>query len=277
MATGTATCDQRMHRKCNSVTLSRKTSHHVRLPTFLLAFPRLLLRSALAPATSMHDLNDVRERAVHWPRWRGRLGLEDLAQREHYDHWGPPLISSAQLVPRRRGDPASASPSESTTAPSTAAASSQSASTSTTTASSAAEPAPTNTTATATDEVSLRFRSYEGEWFNVPARFGESIKDVAKRADLPSIEATCGGECECATCHAYIAAPSSSTSSDAPAVFETPPPDEILPPASETEEDMLDYAISRKPTSRLTCQVQVTPELVRWMETTGGRIELPRF
>lgn len=41
--------------------------------------------------------------------------------------------------------------------------------------------------------------------------------------------------------------------------------------------DMLDYAISRKPSSRLTCQVKVTDELVAWVREKGGRVQLARY
>ncbi|KAI3484822.1 hypothetical protein L1887_51876 [Cichorium endivia] len=50
---------------------------------------KLVLRAALAPASSAHDLEDMRERLVHWPRWRGRLGLSKAAQRDHFAEWGP--------------------------------------------------------------------------------------------------------------------------------------------------------------------------------------------
>lgn len=64
---------------------------------------KLVLRAALAPASSKHDLEDLRERLVHWPRWRGRLGLSKAAQRDHYAEWGPPTINPAHITPRSRG------------------------------------------------------------------------------------------------------------------------------------------------------------------------------
>ncbi|SJX64724.1 related to LIP5-lipoic acid synthase [Sporisorium reilianum f. sp. reilianum] len=64
---------------------------------------KLVLRAALSPASSVHDLEDLRERLVHWPRWRGRLGLSKAAQRDHYAEWGPPTINAAHLTPRSRG------------------------------------------------------------------------------------------------------------------------------------------------------------------------------
>lgn len=64
---------------------------------------KLVLRAALSPASSVHDLEDMRERLVHWPRWRGRLGLSKAAQRDHYTEWGPPTINTAHISPRTRG------------------------------------------------------------------------------------------------------------------------------------------------------------------------------
>lgn len=64
---------------------------------------KLVLRAAMSPASSVHDLEDLRERLVHWPRWRGRLGLSKAAQRDHYAEWGPPTINAAHLTPRSRG------------------------------------------------------------------------------------------------------------------------------------------------------------------------------
>ncbi|SPO30596.1 related to LIP5 - lipoic acid synthase [Ustilago trichophora] len=72
---------------------------------------KLVLRAALSPASSVHDLEDMRERLVHWPRWRGRLGLSKAAQRDHYAEWGPPTINAAHITPRSRGIATSSSAS----------------------------------------------------------------------------------------------------------------------------------------------------------------------
>lgn len=211
---------------------------------------RLLLRAALAPSTSRHDLQDLRERLVHWTRWRGRLGLESLDARQHYDHWGPPLISSANLIPKARPTLSSSS-STPTSSPA-----SPSASTST----------QTQPSSSPTDEVPLKFRSFEGKEYNLSGKIGESLKDIAKKHDLPSIEATCGGQLECATCHSWLIDDKDQL-----------PGKEVLPGKSEEENDMLDYAIDRKESSRLICQVKVTKELSDWMMNHGGRCQLPRF
>ena len=73
---------------------------------------------------------------------------------------------------------------------------------------------------------------------------GERLLDAAQRAGQP-LEGTCGGDMACATCHVIVAP------EDAPR----------LPPASETEEDMLDLAYGTARTSRLSCQIVLTEAL----------------
>lgn len=46
------------------------------------------------------------------------------------------------------------------------------------------------------EQIELRFESYEGEEYRVRGFEGENLMQVAKRNDLPSILATCGGNCE---------------------------------------------------------------------------------
>lgn len=79
----------------------------------------------------------------------------------------------------------------------------------------------------------------------VEAAPGESLMQAATSNMVPGILADCGGSCTCATCHAYIDAPWA----------------ERLPPPSADEALMLDGALHPRPTSRLTCQVQMSPGL----------------
>jgi len=74
---------------------------------------------------------------------------------------------------------------------------------------------------------------------------GWSIMEGAVRSNVPGIDADCGGACACATCHVYV----------------EPQWTEKLPPKSEMEETMLDFAIAPKANSRLSCQLRVTSEL----------------
>ena len=69
--------------------------------------------------------------------------------------------------------------------------------------------------------------------------------ETALKNSVPGIEAECGGACACATCHVYV---------DESWV-------ERLGKAEQMEEDMLDFAFDVRPTSRLSCQIKVRPEL----------------
>jgi ferredoxin-2, mitochondrial len=92
--------------------------------------------------------------------------------------------------------------------------------------------------------VKVRFITATGEAVTVEARPGDVLLDIAQNADM-ALEGTCEGQMACSTCHVIIA------------------PDWFgqLPRASEDEEDMLDLAASVSRTSRLACQIVLTPEL----------------
>lgn len=68
---------------------------------------------------------------------------------------------------------------------------------------------------------------------------GESILQAARKAHAPEGDA-CGGVCACSTCHVYVEQGA-----------------ELLSPASEEEEDILDKAFDVRSTSRLGCQAKV--------------------
>jgi ferredoxin, 2Fe-2S len=72
----------------------------------------------------------------------------------------------------------------------------------------------------------------------------EAIEGWRVSWNLP-IGGTCGGACECATCHVFVA------------------PEWVgkLFPASEDEEDKLDMVPLTRPTSRLACQILYGEEL----------------
>ncbi len=91
----------------------------------------------------------------------------------------------------------------------------------------------------------LTFVAFDGTRFDVDALDGTTVMENAVKNSVPGIEAECGGACACATCHVYV---------DDTWVEKTGSPDAM-------EEDMLDFASEPKPTSRLSCQIKVTPEL----------------
>lgn len=84
---------------------------------------------------------------------------------------------------------------------------------------------------------------------------GHSVLDAARIADI-AIEGACGGSMACATCHVVV----------------DPDQFDLLTPASDEEEDMLDLAESLAETSRLGCQlcveIGVDPLIVRVPKTS---------
>ena len=71
---------------------------------------------------------------------------------------------------------------------------------------------------------------------------GESILQAARKAHAPEGDA-CGGVCACSTCHVYVEQGG-----------------ELLSPASEQEEDILDKAFDVRISSRLGCQAKLQRE-----------------
>jgi ferredoxin len=93
--------------------------------------------------------------------------------------------------------------------------------------------------------IRVRFVSADGtEAHQVEAREGARLLEVAQ-ADGQPLEGTCEGQMACSTCHVLVAAEDFAR----------------LPRASEEEEDMLDLAVGATRTSRLACQIVLTPAL----------------
>jgi 2Fe-2S ferredoxin len=80
---------------------------------------------------------------------------------------------------------------------------------------------------------------------DVPA--GKSVMQGAVDNNIPGIDADCGGECACATCHVYIDAAWLGTIG--------------LPEPGSQEASMLSFAAVTQPDSRLSCQIPVTDAL----------------
>lgn len=92
--------------------------------------------------------------------------------------------------------------------------------------------------------VRITFVSAKGERIEAEGEVGERLLSVGQAAGLP-LEGTCEGQMACSTCHVVVARE----------WFER------LPRASADEEDMLDLAAGVTRTSRLSCQIELTPEL----------------
>jgi 2Fe-2S ferredoxin len=91
----------------------------------------------------------------------------------------------------------------------------------------------------------ITFIQPDGSEQVVDATPGVTVMEAAKLNMVPGIEAECGGACACATCHVYI---------DDDGREKTGVP-------SQMEEDMLDFAFDVRESSRLSCQIKVTPAL----------------
>ena len=90
----------------------------------------------------------------------------------------------------------------------------------------------------------INFKLRNGEIKKIDAEDGLTLMEIARDNDL-GIEGTCGGSISCCTCHVVIEKDWFSK----------------VGPANPDEEDMLDLAVDLQPTSRLGCQIEVTPEL----------------
>jgi 2Fe-2S ferredoxin len=93
---------------------------------------------------------------------------------------------------------------------------------------------------------SITYIHPDGTEEEVQADAGTSVMMAAVTHDVDGIVAECGGSLMCATCHVYV--------DDAFAGR--------LPDVSPDEDEMLEAAASeRLPTSRLSCQIELTDEL----------------
>lgn len=89
------------------------------------------------------------------------------------------------------------------------------------------------------------FHDVDGHRIETDVAAGNTAMEGALDNAVAGILAECGGACACATCHAYIA-------------------DAWLPrlkPMEDMEDAMLDTAADRRPSSRLLCQIELTPDL----------------
>ncbi len=90
----------------------------------------------------------------------------------------------------------------------------------------------------------MTFIETDGTRREVDAPLGLSVMEIAHRHGI-DLEGACEGSLACSTCHVIVE----------PDWFE------LLPDATEDEEDMLDLAFALTKTSRLGCQLKMTEEL----------------
>jgi 2Fe-2S ferredoxin len=101
----------------------------------------------------------------------------------------------------------------------------------------------------------ITYIEHDGTVHNVDADVGTTVMNAALDNLVPGIDADCGGECSCATCHVMVA-------------------EEWMPTVgqpSESEESMLDLNPERQSNSRLSCQIPVTEQV------DGLVVQLPEF
>jgi 2Fe-2S ferredoxin len=96
---------------------------------------------------------------------------------------------------------------------------------------------------------------HDGTEHRVEVPVGLSVMRGAVDNNVPGVDADCGGQCACATCHVYVD----------PAWF-----DKIDEPVPDSlEASMLGFAAAAEPNSRLSCQIKM------WDELDGLIVRMP--
>ena len=91
----------------------------------------------------------------------------------------------------------------------------------------------------------IRFLSADGACeMRVSAAPGTRLLEVAQANGQP-LEGTCEGAMACSTCHVLISGGDTAK----------------LPPPTDEEEDMLDFAVGASRASRLACQIRLTDDI----------------
>jgi ferredoxin, 2Fe-2S len=91
----------------------------------------------------------------------------------------------------------------------------------------------------------VTFIEHSGVEHQVEGEAGKSLMQIAVDNGVPGILADCGGSATCGTCHCYI----------------DPQWSLRVPKAGLDESVVLEGLLDTRATSRLTCQVVLTPEL----------------
>jgi ferredoxin, 2Fe-2S len=93
----------------------------------------------------------------------------------------------------------------------------------------------------------VTYIEHSGKAHTVDLPAGTSVMRGARDNNIPGIDADCGGECACATCHVYIEAAWQEKVGK--------------PDIATLEVSLLDFAAVTKPNSRLSCQIQMRDDL----------------
>jgi 2Fe-2S ferredoxin len=104
--------------------------------------------------------------------------------------------------------------------------------------------------------VSVTFVNHDGSKTSIDVQEGYSVMEGGVRGGVEGLDADCGGQGACATCHVYVERSWVSR----------------LKPPSDDELAMLEFAIETDPeSSRLSCQILCTPELEGLVVTVPER------
>jgi ferredoxin, 2Fe-2S len=91
----------------------------------------------------------------------------------------------------------------------------------------------------------VTYVEHDGTEHRVEVEEGLSVMRGAVDNGVPGIDADCGGQCACATCHVFV---------DEAWLGRTGT-------KREQEESMLSFAAAAEPNSRLSCQIEMTADL----------------
>ncbi|OAO01851.1 2Fe-2S iron-sulfur cluster-binding protein [Parasphingorhabdus sp.] len=99
----------------------------------------------------------------------------------------------------------------------------------------------------------ITFIEHDETIHEITAEDGATVMEVALDNSIPGIDADCGGQCACATCHVFINDDWASK----------------IPAREEAEETMLELAEGVTEFSRLACQIEINDAL------DGLQVRLP--
>lgn len=101
----------------------------------------------------------------------------------------------------------------------------------------------------------IKFINHEGKQHVVELEDGKSLMQIAMDNGVQGIDADCGGECACGTCHVMVGNQWLG----------------LVNSAKSEELQMLEMTPERQANSRLACQIQVTNAM------DGMEVHLPEF
>ena len=91
----------------------------------------------------------------------------------------------------------------------------------------------------------VSFIEHNGKRHEVNVPEGTTLMRAAVDNKVPGIDGDCGGQCACATCHVFVESEWLAKTGA----------------QNATEAEMLDFAASTQPNSRLACQITLGPTL----------------